>query len=301
MSLLDSSAVQFEAYKKANIALIVDALLASSKANHIVSLGIESAFLDYQIVIEGTPDGHIMNEIQTQYFAETTEYFLNFSIENYAVFALEVENQDLITVDSNRRRIQMGKGLVTITGCLLGAYPSVSSVHNFRKSIEEAFQERTETYVDLLKGNVIRPGRISSDPGISYFLDITSAKGNITVKRVSSKKSKSFVGAVVIGAVMGAFIVTGSFLLFSHIKREQKKRRDLALWREHRRKERHARRLEQFTKVISVKSLDVGSLNAISDGGKRHDPTSEDSSLYSIPYPAIKDPLHNFASSSMTK
>jgi hypothetical protein len=291
MSSLDSSKIQFEVFKSGTIDIVLDAIFGSSKASHIVFLGIESAALNFRIIVQGTTNGAIMNEVQKQYFEETTKYFLDFYAGNCAVFGLEVNSQALAKIDSRRQRNLIDQVAVEITGRLLGAHPAALSANYFKNVIERAFENDKETYIALLKGNVIRPGKIYNDSDFTFFLGIVNAKGTVKLEEASSRRSKSFVGATVIGVVMGTFIVVVAYLVFKHFKRERQRNKELAFCREQRRKERHARRLEQFTRASSVESFDADSVNLASNENKRHGPESNDKFFCSIPYPAVKEPL----------
>lgn len=141
MSSLDSSKIQFEAYKKSTTDVLLSALHRSSEVSHILNLGFESAFLNFRIVVQGTPDGLIMNDVQTQYFEETTKYFLDFFTGNYAVFSLEVMTQDMASIDGSGQRNLKSNFALEISGGLLGAYPAISSVNDFKNVIKTAFHD----------------------------------------------------------------------------------------------------------------------------------------------------------------
>jgi hypothetical protein len=257
---LDSSRVQFEIYQKATVDRIIDSLHdAMTNSGRILSLGIESAMVEYNVVLTGVPNDVTMDEVQIQYFEATTKLFLDEFTGNFAVFSVEVNNQDSKIGNINLRRKLAEKGIVELNGLVRGAYPTGTAASNFKEMIEKAFRKDSDTYIHLLKQNTIRPGDINDGERISYFQGITEISSRIidTEKQSSIHKLDSSMGAKIFGIVGGFCALVGIYLLFRHIRTERKKRNDLAKYREQRREERRARRLERFTRQLSVESIDA--------------------------------------------
>jgi len=214
--------------------------------------GPQSFSATFELTLTGTPTGAQMDENQLQFFKDSTQGFLEDALaDSSPSFLVSVEDQRVRDAGRLLRVLQVSSGSITIYGKINGVqgrYISRSE-RNFADSLENAFGEGNDQYLDWLAYDALKPSELDkgdfqffenvSKVSASFEPDVT-AKISAIEQVDNSKQWKIYVS--IVAAIVG---LVGGFFLFRYFQRKVQDKRERKQYREEMREMRKNKRKEK--------------------------------------------------------